>query len=225
MWYLGGARNRSKGDAVEYVMAFGSRAPAVLDESITADDVADDCRVAALSFLSGVAIGWDKVDLVLWLSGPYARATRHAVRGERVASMATEGDIDDATIEELVTRVRQQLIGSLESAALQGGALDFADDAIERRLVRRAKTAQGEPVWIPVDGSRMRLRDRLRGVLAADYLNRPEAYRDLYVCHFCENVVFDAGARAAGSCNAHKRHSGVVPRGDEDDIPARAQGD
>jgi hypothetical protein len=202
---------------MRYVMAFsGRRGPTLLDDEATPETVADDCREAALGLLNGAAGGWDKIDLVLWLTGPYARASRYAARGERVASMAEDDEIAVEAIEDLVARTRRLLLASLEEAVVAGGGLDFAEEAIERGLARPAIGADGETVWIPVDGSRMRLHDRIRGLFVADYLNRPETYEQLYVCDRCENVVFDAGAKRLGACNAHKRTSGVVPRGGED---------
>lgn len=210
-----------------------SRAPKRLADGCDRETVSAECREAALAFMSGVALGWDKLDLALWLTGPYARATRHAQRGERVANV-TEGDeIDDATIEELVTRVRGQLLASLEKAALEYGTLDFAEEAVERGLVRKAVDADGRDVWIPVDAPRMRLRDRVRALFAADFLDTPYAYAELFVCHRCEAVVFDDAAKRSGVCGAHRLASGVVPRqrgdarssDDTDEPDAMAAGD
>ena len=161
--------------------------------------------------MSGVAAGWDKLDLALWLTGPYARATRHAKRGERVAGVSDADEIADETIESLVTRVRGQLIASLEKGALEYGTLEFTDDIVERGLVRKAVDADGRDAWIPVDAPRMRLRDRLQALFAADYLNAPYNYVELFVCHRCEAVVFDEQAKRRGLCGSH-RLSGVVLR-------------
>jgi hypothetical protein len=168
--------------------------------------------------VSGAASGWEKLDLVLWLTGPYHRATRHFPRGERVTHVVVQAqEEDDAELEpeavdELVVRVRGQVVASLERAALDEGAIDFADDAVTRGIVRKAVDESGQAVWVPVDLARMRLRDRLRSLFAADYLNAPEAYTELFVCHRCEAVVFDASAKSLGVCAAHTRLSGVVPR-------------
>jgi hypothetical protein len=210
-------------------MTFGppdrrSRQPASVADGSTRESIAEECREAALSFMSGVAAGWDKLDLVLWLTGPYARATRHGKHGERVAALGDGDEIPDETLEALVTRVRGQLIASLETAALELGAIEFADECVERGYVRKVVDAEGRDAWIPVDGSRMRLRDRLRALFAADYLNAPYTYAELLVCHRCEAVVFDARAKRIGICGAH-RMSGMVPREpdadadyDEDDV-------
>jgi hypothetical protein len=201
---------------VKYVMTFGTSRDArrPLDDGATRQSIADECREAALSFMAGVATGWDKLDLALWLTGPYARATRHGTRGERVAAMHGGAILHDETLELLVTRVRGQLLASLETSALELGSLEFAGEMVERRLVRRVVDAAGEDAWVPVDGMRARLRDRLQSLFVADYLCEPSSYGELFVCHLCEAVVFDAHAKQLGICGAHRR-SGMVPR----DVP------
>lgn len=200
---------------MKYVTAFPpSRGPRRLEAGATRERVGNDCREAALTFMAGVAGGWDKLDLALWLTGPYARATRHAKRGER--DIVVDGDAEELSendVKELVARVRGQLLASLEKAALEYGTLDFAEEARERGLVRQMVDDEGRDVWIPVDAPRMRLRDRVRSLFAADYLDTPYAYAELFVCHRCEAVVFDEAAKRVGVCGAH-RISGVVPRED-----------
>lgn len=201
---------------MKYVMAFGTserRTRQTLPDGSTRETLAEECREAALSFMSGVASGWDKLDLALWLTGPYARATRHGKHGERVAALHDGEHIEDDTIEALVTHVRGQLIASLEKAALEFGSLDFADEIVERGLVRKVVDAEGRDAWVPVDGSRMRLRDRLRSLFTADYLNAPYTYTELFVCHRCEAVIFDDHAKQIGICGAH-RLSGMVTHDD-----------
>lgn len=199
---------------MKYVMTFGTgeRSPRPrLDDGTTREGIAAECREAALAFMTGVAAGWDKLDLVLWLTGPYARATRYSTNVERVAATCQAELVSDEAIETLVTRVRGQLLASLEKAALDAGSLEFADEVIERGLVRRAVGSDGSGVWIPVDSARSRLRDRLRSLFVADYLCAPASYAELFVCHRCEAVVFDDHAKQVGVCGAH-RASGMVPR-------------
>jgi hypothetical protein len=215
---------------LEYVMAFSGRGRTVLEEGSTRESVAAECREAALSFVNGVAAGWDKLDLVLWLTGPYARATRHVPRGERVAGLDEESDVADETIETLVTRTRSRIVASLETAALGDGTLEFAIEAMDRGMVRRQLDLDGDVVWVPADNTRMRLEDRVRSLFAADYLNDAAAYESLYVCHRCENVVLDENAKRLGACQNHKRVSGVVPRqvepeSDDHIVPAYAVGE
>ncbi len=199
---------------MKYVTAYRTinpRSRETLHDGSTRESLAHEFREAALSFMSGVASGWDKLDLALWLTGPYARATRHGKHGERVAAVSDGEQISDESIESLVTHVRGQLIASLEKAALEFGALEFADEIVERGLVRKVVDAEGRDAWIPVDAARLRLRDRLRALFTADYLNAPYTYAELFVCHRCEAVVFDDHAKEAGVCSAH-RMSGTVPR-------------
>jgi hypothetical protein len=216
-----------EGGFVKYAMAFSGgdrRMMRPLEDGATRESIAQDCRSAALSFMSGVAAGWQKLDLAIWLIGPYARATRHASHGERVSALASSPaeppPVDADSVEALVTRVRGQLLASLEKGALQLGSLDFAGNAVKRGWVRQVTDADGRDAWIPVDSARMRLGDRLRSLFAADYLNAPYTYADLFVCHRCEAVVFDDHAKRRGICGIH-RLSGTLVR--NDDGPASSE--
>ena len=201
-------------------MTFGtgdrsSRHP--VEDDSTRESVSEECRDAALSFMTGVGKGWDKLDLALWLTGDYARATRHRKHGERVATPALGVvEIPEETLENLVVHVRGQILASLEMAALGHGALDFPEARVARGLVRRMIDADGRDAWVPVDGARMRLRDRIESLFAADYLNAPYTYADMFVCPRGEAVVFDAHAKEIGISGTH-RISGTVPR--EGDTP------
>ena len=218
---------------MKYVTAYAKfearsdgRSRQTLGDGSTRESLSGECREAALSFMSGVASGWDKLDLALWLTGPYARATRHGKHGERVADVAGAEEISDESIESLVTHVRGQLIASLERAALEFGSLEFTDEILERGLVRKVLDADGRDAWVPVDASRLRLRDRVRALFTADYLNAPYTYAELFVCHRCEAVVFDDHAKQVGICGAH-RMSGMVPtdRQDRDERDDREERD
>jgi len=207
---------------VKYVMTFQSGRGAVqLDQDASCESVAAECREAALAFMSGVARGWGKTDLALWLTGPYADATRHVKRGERVSSPSDHEELSEESIEELMTRVRGHVLAALEKAALEIGEPEFTAETVERGFVRRAVDADGMTGWVPVDGARMRLRDRLRSLFVADFLAAPEVYADLLVCHRCEAVVFDAAQKSLGVCGSH-RISGMVPRGENEGAPDSA---
>jgi len=201
----------------------------VLEDGATRESVAAECRAAALEFMAGVADGWHKIDLARWLAGPYAEATRHCQRGERTLvadeSTCAPSSVDPKSIDELLTNARSRMLAVLEKAALSDGTLELAGEMIDRGLVRRAVDEDGVEVWIPVDGARMRLHDRVAALFASDYLNDPIAYRTLYVCHRCERVVFDEGARQIGMCSAHGRVSGIVFRDQEDAANLRAASD
>lgn len=215
---------------MKYVMAFGGsrRGPAQLEDGITRESVAAECRTAALDFMAGVAGGWQKADLAGWLTGSYAEATRYCQRGERTlvadGSERAPASIDSTSIDELLSNTRARMLAALERAVLSDGALELAEEAIDRGFVRRAVSEDGTEVWIPVDGARMRLHDRIGALFAADYLNDPIGWRALYVCHRCERVVFDEGARQLGMCSAHRRLSGIVSR-EEDERAQRKAAD
>lgn len=188
-----------------------TRSGLLLEDGITAESVSAECRQAALAFMTGVASGWDKLDLSLWLTGPYATAVRYGAP-ERLASVSYGPPLPENEVERLVVRVRGQVLAALENAALDGGALGFAPDIQRRGLIHRAVDLMGNELWIPRDMLRMRLRDRVESLFAVDYLNAPAGYEVLLVCHLCEGIVFDATAKQLGMCCHHKRDSGVVPR-------------
>jgi hypothetical protein len=196
-----------------YASSREARSPIFLRDGSSRDDVARACREAALAFMEGVRGGWDKVDVALWLTGPYARATRHVPRGERAVLAAAADEVAPAAIEELLVRTRVELLAALENAALSRGVHEFAEETIARGHVRRAVDADGHDAWVPADAARLRLRDRLRALFAADYLTAPGGYLELVVCHYCESVVFDRDARRTGVCSRH-RLSGFYPRED-----------
>lgn len=212
---------------MKYVVAFGGsrRGIAALPAGTTRASVAAECREAALALMSGIADGWDKGELARWLAGPYARATRHCRHGERTfADAGAAGSVEPAAVEALLRSTRGRLLAALEKAALAGGALAFAGEVVARGLVRRATDTHGEDTWLPVDVPRTGLRDRVSALFVADYLNAPDAYAALYVCHRCEDVVFDEDARTLGMCSRHRRMSGIEIRAGARAV-SRANGD
>ncbi len=194
-------------------MTFTDRGSAqiALGDDHTVETVSTECRQAATAFMSCVT--WDKLDLAFWLTGPYARAVRHARRLERVATLETPPAVEERALAELLTSVHDELLAALIVASQHDGALPFADEVALLAHVRKAVDADGVPVWVPVDLPRMRLVDRVRALFAADYLNAPDAYLDLSVCGRCNTLVFDGALKRLGRCVAHMRNSVIVPRG------------
>lgn len=202
-------------------MAFGGRArPALLEGGVLRESVAAECRRAALEFMAGVASGWTKLDLAQWLTGVYAHATRHCQHGERTFIASASASVDSTSIEELLSNTRGPMLSALQKAALSDGSLDFADEAIDRGFVRRAVDADGMEVWIPVDGARMCLRDRVQALFVADFLNDPIAFGTLYVCRHCEAIVFDQAGCTVEMCLMQRRRSAIVTRNAETDEEA-----
>lgn len=168
--------------------------------------VSTACRKAALSFMEGTLSRWRKLDLALWLMGPYALATvRPRHEGLRALGELDVGNLGDdpSCFADVVASARMRVVTALERAVLEGGSLAFVERVVERGLIRRIRDRLDRPVWLPVDLRRVSLRERLESLFVADYLNEPRDYAELYVCHACEGVVFDAEARRRGRCGVH----------------------
>lgn len=208
---------------MKYVISYvnkSSSVPTLEGESV--ETVAGDCRDAALCFVNGVGKGWTKRDLALWLTGPYRTATRHATGGERTAALDHLGDEDvvgEHRIDELMRKVRGQVLAALEEAALPNGTVGFVHESLRLRHLAPRVDEDGISLWVPVDQARMRLKDRILSLFSCDYLMRPDDYaHELTVCHKCEMVVFDEHAKRIGDCGGHRRVSGIVgpPREEEE---------
>lgn len=199
---------------MKYIRTFKSRGPVLVDDGVTAEVVAADSREAALAFMSGVARGWTKHDLVAWLEGEYAHATRHCRQGERAVgvSLQTRGPLDPLAIERLLTSTRATMIAMLVES-LSPTTFEFAHDAVRRNLVHRASDENLEPIWLPIDAARMRLRDRVCSLFAAHRLNDPATHAALFVCPQCDELVFDEHAQQLGRCGSHRQVSGIDFRG------------
>ena len=104
-------------------------------------------------------------------------------------------------------------MAALELAALVSGTPDFIEDALIDQHVRRVVDLRGERVWVPVDITRMRLRDRVASLFVADYLNRPSDYELFHVCHLCEAITFDPESKALGRCATHRSSSIKIEAG------------
>lgn len=207
---------------MEYLQAFpNGPAERVLEDGATRESVARESREAALAFLAGVTAGWDKVALVVWLTGAYAHATRHTKHGERVIKLSALDEIAEVSIEMLLGRVRAQLLASLEAAAREFGVLDFVEETRRRGFVRTLQAADGTDVWVPTDAVGMRLRDRVSSLFAADCLNVPHMYANLLVvCPRCEAVLFDEVAKRNGDCGAHFV-SGIISKDGDGSVYAK----
>lgn len=209
---------------MKYVLAFAAnrREPRVLEEGATRASVSAECRRAALAFVTGSASGWSKRELALWLTGPYADATRHCAHGERTA-VVVDKTVQVGAVEALVATTRRRWVSALEDAAQSDGALEFAETAIDQGFVQRAVDVQRFEVWVPADRPRMRLEERVGALFAADYLNDPVAYGALRVCHLCEVVAFDEDGPTPCGCARPRHVSGIVTMGGTDaeaeDVP------
>ncbi len=193
-------------------IAFPRSARLPIDEGD--ESIALTCRSAALSFMDGVAQGWSKFDLAMWLASPYAHATRFAPRGERLRDHEyVESDpVGGERLHEVMDNARIHTLALCEELSLPRGDSDFIDDAISRGHLTPIEDHHGSLLGVLVDAARMRLRDRVRSLLVVDYLLSPDLYSESsFVCRRCERIVFEVSSKRLGQCSLHRRRSGIVP--------------
>ncbi len=178
---------------------------------LTPDELANACRRAYLRLVIGAHVGWGKVELARWLTGPY----RRIAVGQRISdpppSMAVANDtasaLDDRLVPVLETMRADVLLVLRELMAADGRAA-FMTLAFDTHLVERATGDEGFLV-IPRARPRMTLTDRVLSLVAVDALSRPEDFEhSLFVCTRCEQPVFDVASRPRGVCRMHV--SGIV---------------
>ncbi len=178
---------------------------------LTPDELANACRRAYLRLIVGAHIGWGKVELARWLTGPYRRITVGQRLSEPPPSMAVANDtaspIDDRLVPVLETMRTDVLLVLRELMTAEGRAA-FSTLAFDTHLVEQAEEGTGYIV-IPRARPRMTLTDRVLSLVAVDALTRPEDFEhSLFVCTRCEQPVFDVAARPRGVCRTHV--SGIV---------------
>ncbi len=178
-------------------------------------DVAESAREAGTAFLLGVRNGWGKAQLAAWLTGPYAHATSFTTDEPRDALQTTAPDSAPITVpaeslDDLLFRARQEIVEALDATVYGRTKPAFVENAITLGSVTPFVWMPGVRGWAPRDRARLRLRDRVLALFAADYLTRPETYaRELYVCPDCMCAVFDENAVSRGKCSLHDRPSGI----------------
>jgi len=169
-----------------------------LEQSVDALITSALWRPVGLELLRGACGGWTASDLARWLLGPYQEATLYVPRSERKNTRARK--VDAREVQTILRSARAEVVALLRDARWGGGP-EFVRTAIRDRAI--VPTSSG--LWIPLDKSRMLLKDRVLALFAADYLLRPQDYvGDLIVCSKCEEVVFDPAARQTGYCGAHR---------------------
>lgn len=211
---------------MKYVITYGKPgpggAPRRLPDGVSIDTISGSCRAAGVEFLEGVSRGWSKRELAAWLSEPYAVAASRLGRVDELAPPpSAEGvDLRPVRLAAIMESARLHTLTMLEELALPHAESDYLDEAIAHGFVCPAEDELGTPVWVPVDRPRMRLRDRVRSLFVADYLNTPHEYESsFFVCHRCEAARFDEDAKWMGFCRKHLRPSHTVARVLGDDAP------
>jgi hypothetical protein len=176
------------------------------------EDVAEAAREAGTSFLVAVRNGMGKAQLAAWLLGPYAHATSFTHEEERVVDDGwLHPQVVAESLDDVLFGARAEILEALDSAIYGGRSKPaFVENAIAHGGVTPFIWMPGVRGWAPRDRARLRVRDRVLALFAADYLTRPESYaRELYVCPDCMCAAFDEDAVSRGKCPLHDRPSGV----------------
>lgn len=176
----------------------------VLPPGFSGVDMARSCRETAVQFMNESS-SWGKAELAMWLSGPYALATRHAKK-ESLPSIAADipliKQIDVRLVDRVIRLARAEVLENL-SPLLSDQSSSFVLRALISGSVARVEDGYREPTWAPAAGT-TRLADRVLSLFAVDYLVRPGDYEnDLAICATCSYVSFDPSARKRGLCPAH----------------------
>lgn len=167
-------------------------------------------RAAMLDFANG-ALFWDKRGLARWLVESYGPLTKKvdAPLLSAVAGEARATSIEDARVQELLLDTRQFLMGALRlSTDGRSGAVSAWRMIREGALTPCEDEGGKARGWMPVSHGRMRLRDRVLSLWAADFLSNDHDYAtELTLCSRCFRVEFDPWSRARGTCKVHQTPS------------------
>ena len=162
---------------------------------IRVSDVADACRSAALGFAWSAHHGWGRRELARWLVGPYAQAAAatRSLRSSGLRRAVIHRPLDEATVEDLLTSARAEIIDMLRSVWSWTDDPAFTRARIDEGIVAGIVDETSELGFAPVDNPNMRLVERVRSLFVADYLTRPVDYAAFAVCDDCDGATFDGG--------------------------------
>jgi hypothetical protein len=192
-------------NAATNLLTLDGRTIFTLPKSIPALVVSRRCRAALLSFVNG-AEKWSKRDLALWLAGPYTLVTQAA--GALVENPPRQARarraVDPRTIACIVAESVEFARDLLRASMRTDGGGVTAWDAWQRGLIVRCEDAYLNEGWVPLDLPRLRMRDRVTSLWAADYLANTGDYEStLAVCEICGHASFDPFLRPSGRCEEH----------------------
>ena len=172
-----------------------------LPTGMTAADIAQECREAAMAFVTSSKY-WSKAELGMWLTSTYATVTRHASRSNdgQVWPVPLLRDIDARLINRIMQSARDEVLETLAQLS-QDASASFVLRALIAGTVVRCEDSEREPTWAPT-GEASRLADRVLSLFAVDYLVRPADYdSELVVCRLCGTITFDAVVHSRGGCD------------------------
>ncbi|HEY1956949.1 MAG TPA: hypothetical protein VGH28_15115 [Polyangiaceae bacterium] len=165
-------------------------------------ELASACRQAYMRLVVGAHVGWGKVELARWLTGPYKElAVRSATWSEPPPSLAVTNDtsLTDDRISAVLEGMRRDVLVVLRELMHPAGVSALAKLAFDTGLV-----AQGGDLVLPLARARMTLVDRALSLVAVDAITRPEDFEhSLFVCERCGQPTFDVAARPRGVCRVH----------------------
>jgi hypothetical protein len=175
-----------------------------LPTGTSATDIAKNCREAAMEFVN-CSETWGRPELMMWLTGSYARLTAHAAAatGTETASSVWPvpllSNINDKLIGRIIRTARAEVLETLSRIANDGSA-SFVLRALIAGSVVRCEDGMSEPAWAPT-GEPTRLADRVLSLFAVDYLACAGDYEaELVVCSKCSSVTFGESHRSHGTC-------------------------
>jgi hypothetical protein len=140
------------------------RVVTVLPPGVSARDVAERCRSAALELFEGSARGWRKHQLAAWLAGPYASLVVSGGR-RRTAERPTR-PITDLMLLRVMLRARRFVLREMRD-----GRSGWADACRARGWVVSAVDEDGVRCVLPCSVPGMRLGERLLSLFAASVLS------------------------------------------------------
>ncbi len=178
---------------------------------LTPEELANACRRAYLRLVTGAHIGWGKVELARWLTGPYQRLTVRERFSQPPPSLAVTNDTTamDDRVSHVLEGMRKDVLVVLRELMNPAGVSALSTLAFDTALVARAREDDGGFTVLPLARPRMTLVDRALSLVAVDAITRPEDFEhSLFVCERCEQPVFDVASRPRGVCRVHQ--SGVT---------------
>ncbi|MBX3187058.1 MAG: hypothetical protein KF819_08590 [Labilithrix sp.] len=167
----------------------------------TANEIADACRDAYLTFLNE-SERWGKADLAMWLMGPYEQVLHYVApldsRRSTTLRPPSLNEIDARVVERLLETVRTEVMAALAELRDSETGTSFAFGMLAAGLVIRCEDAMGNVAFIPTSTAK-RLVDRVLSLIGVDYLMRANDFEmNLNACTRCGIASFDGAAPCVG---------------------------
>jgi hypothetical protein len=214
--------------------ATSSRPPPalVLPPRIAVDRVAAACRNAFLEILNAPEGSVRRATLAEWLDRRYRTLTRlgrppessrdalldaiNLAKHARLSRPSFVVSVTERQVQDVVAAARAKLLVWLKELSEGETGVAAAYELMVSGVVERCVDGEGASGWVPVDVPRLPLVERIRSLVAVDFLQRAEDYeRALVVCPQCHKVAFDAETRARGACADHRTSVEVLGPGVE----------